>query len=116
MIGQYFIMCSTAYFKLMIYFQKFLIKATVEVSDVPLHKKMNISIKDFFSKCDQIRRKLRIWSYILKKFLMENFIFCTVFFGSNEIMIVGKLRVNLLDYNFFENIFSILPWSDPKVP
>ena len=22
------------------------------------------SIKDFFSKCDQIRKKLRIWSYI----------------------------------------------------
>ena len=28
------------------------------------------------SKCDQIRRKLRIWSYLLKKSLMENFIFC----------------------------------------
>ena len=25
-----------------------------------LHKKMKLSIKDFFSKCDQIRRKLRI--------------------------------------------------------
>ena len=36
------------------------------------------SIKNFFSKCDQIRRKLRIWSHILKKSLMENFIFCTV--------------------------------------
>ena len=30
---------------------------------------------DFFSKCDQIRRKLRIWSHLLKKSLMENFIF-----------------------------------------
>ena len=36
------------------------------------------SIKDFFSKCDQIRRKLPIWSHLLKKSLMENFIFCTV--------------------------------------
>ena len=27
-----------------------------------LHKKMKFSIKNFFSKCDQIRRKLRIWS------------------------------------------------------
>ena len=35
-------------------------------------------IKDFFSKCDQIRRKLRIWSHLLKKSLMENFIFCPV--------------------------------------
>ena len=28
---------------------------------------MKSSIKDFFSKCEQIRRKLRIWSYLLKK-------------------------------------------------
>ena len=40
-----------------------------------LHKKMKFSINDFFSKCDQIRSKLRIWSYLLKKSLMENFIF-----------------------------------------
>ena len=36
---------------------------------------MKFSIKDFFSKCDQIRRKLRIWSHLLKKSLMENLIF-----------------------------------------
>ena len=36
---------------------------------------MNFSIKDFFSKCDQIRSKLRVWSHLLNKFLMENFIF-----------------------------------------
>ena len=39
---------------------------------------MKFSIKDFFSKCDQIPIKLRIWSRLLKKFLMENFIFCAV--------------------------------------
>ena len=38
-------------------------------------QKMRFFIKDFFRKCDQIRRKLRIWSNVLKKFLMENFIF-----------------------------------------
>ena len=43
-----------------------------------LHKKMKFSIKDFFSKCHQIRRKLRIWSHLLKKPLMENVIFCEV--------------------------------------
>ena len=37
---------------------------------------MKFSIKNFFSKCDQIRKKLRIWSLLLKKSLMENFIFC----------------------------------------
>ena len=39
---------------------------------------MKFSIKDFFSKCDQIRKKLRIRLYLLKKSLMENFIFWAV--------------------------------------
>ena len=38
-------------------------------------QKMKFSIKDFFINCDQIRRKLRIWSRLLKKSLMEEFIF-----------------------------------------
>ena len=50
--------------------------------------------KDFFSKCDQI------WSYSLKKSLMENFIFCAV-------NIVGNLEViySLFSHNasFCEN-------------
>ena len=41
-------------------------------------QKMKISIKDFFSKCDQMRRKLRIWSHVLKKSLIENLLFCVV--------------------------------------
>ena len=45
-----------------------------------MHKKMKFPIKNFFSKCDQICIKLRIWSHFLKKFLMENFIFCAVHF------------------------------------
>ena len=32
---------------------------------------MKFSIKDFFSKCDQIRSFLWIWSRLLKKSLME---------------------------------------------
>ena len=32
---------------------------------------------DFFSKCDQIRSFLRIWSHLMNS-LMENFIFCTM--------------------------------------
>ena len=39
---------------------------------------MKFSIKDFFSKCDLIRGKLQIWSYLLTKSLMKNFIFCAV--------------------------------------
>ena len=39
---------------------------------------MKFSITDFFSKCDQILRKLRIWSHLLKKSVMKNFIICAV--------------------------------------
>ena len=49
----------------------------------PRSTKMWFSIKDFFSKCDQIRRKLRIWSHLLKKSLIENLIFCAVDFDLN---------------------------------
>ena len=41
-------------------------------------QKNKFSIKDFFSKCDQICSFLRIWSHLLKKYLMENFNFCAV--------------------------------------
>ena len=41
-------------------------------------QKMKFSVKDSFSKCEQIHRKLRIWSHSVKKSLMENFIFCAV--------------------------------------
>ena len=41
-------------------------------------QKMKFSIKDFFSICDQIRSFLRVWSHLLKKYFMENFIFCAV--------------------------------------
>ena len=41
-------------------------------------QKMKFSMKDFFSKADQIRSFLQIWSHLLKKSLMENFIFCVV--------------------------------------
>ena len=41
-------------------------------------QKMKFSIKDFFSKRDQIRSFLQIWSHLLKNYLMENFIFCAV--------------------------------------
>ena len=34
---------------------------------------------DFFSKCDQIRSFLRIWSHLVKKSLMEDLIFCAVY-------------------------------------
>ena len=41
-------------------------------------QKLKFSIKDFFSKRDQIRRKLRIWSRLLKESVIEIFIFSAV--------------------------------------
>ena len=46
---------------------------------------MKFSIKDFCSKCDQIHRKLQIWS--LKKSLMENFIFFVVVWAVEKLNI-----------------------------
>ena len=39
-------------------------------------QKMKLFIKDFFSKCDQIRRLLKIWSHLLKISLIH--FFCAV--------------------------------------
>ena len=39
-------------------------------------QKMKLPIKDFFSKCNQIHSFPRIWSHLLKKSFMKNFIFC----------------------------------------
>ena len=62
---------------------------------------MKFSIKDFLSKCDQIRSFLQIWSHLLKNFLMENFIFCTVpYFKKGFIFaiigggITGDIQIN----------------------
>ena len=54
---------------------------------------MKFSIKDFFSKCDKIRKKLRIWSHLLKKSLMENFIFCAVMYYS-----LGKYKLSFRSF------------------
>ena len=43
---------------------------------------MKFFIEGFFSKCDQIRSVLWILSHLLKKYLMENLIFCAAWFPS----------------------------------
>ena len=69
-------------------------------------QKMKFSIEDFFSKCHQIRRKLRIWSHLLKKSLIENFIFWAVVVASAPLqnikwflMTLAKLKEKSL-FNF----------------
>ena len=53
-------------------------KSFSSVTETALQKKMKFSIKDFFSKCEQIRSFLCIGSHLPKKSFMENFIFCAV--------------------------------------
>ena len=56
-------------------------------------QKMKFFINCFFSKCDKIRRKLRIWSHLLKKSLMENSIFYVVSPGMSSFHIhLGKSK------------------------
>ena len=50
----------------------------------PTGQKKKFSIRDFSSKCHQIPKKLRIWSHLLDKSLMENFIFCAVAPANNS--------------------------------
>ena len=57
-------------------------------------QKMRFSIKDSFSKCDQIRKKLWIWSHLLKKSLMGNFIFCAVWSLSAKIFSRKSFIIN----------------------
>ena len=53
-------------FALLLYLILFLFPVTSKVCTA---WKMNFSIMDFFSKCDQISSFRRIWSYLLKKIL-----------------------------------------------
>ena len=74
---------------------------------------MKFSTKNFFSKCDQIRRKLRIWSHLLEKSLMENFIFL---FSVSDIY---QTLLNICDGAFFSKMFSqkspvVNVWQGPK--
>ena len=59
--------------------------------------KMEFSIMDFFSKCDLICRKLRIWSQLLKKSLLENFILCAVILYETKITADAPIKLNLAD-------------------
>ena len=65
---------------------------------------MKFSIKDFFSECNQFRRKLQIWTHLLNKSLMENFIFCAVLDTNN---LYGYVMSKSLSTDEFKSI-------DPK--
>ena len=88
-------------------FLKFEVKIRVS-SDSFTAQKMKFSIKDFFSKCDQICRKLRIRSHLLniyKKSLMESLVFCAV---RISMLVLNNIYCNV---DFFR--LSVLGYSEP---
>ena len=73
-------------------------------------QKMKFSIKDFFSKCDQIRRKLRIWSHLLKKSLVEKLIFCAV-----QLMISWRVLKAHFAWKQLQADYSKYIWKEEKI-
>ena len=69
---------------------------------------MKFSTEGFLSKCDQIRSILQIWLHLLKKSLMENFIFCAVFtlHAINQRCQNSRLRENCPYSELFWSGFS----------
>ena len=75
-------------------------------------QKVKFSIKNFFSKCDKIHRKSRAW--LLKKFLMENFIFCgvsIVYRYYRNISKISKFTLNIFIYSW--NYREVSFWNIP---
>ena len=76
---------------------------------------MKFSIKDFFSKCDQICSFLRIWSHLPKKSLMEHFIFCAVdLFREQLESALPQHDFNNLEHDTFIKIFLTQTYSSWK--
>ena len=78
---------------------------TFNVNFITLHKKTKFSIKNFVSKCDQIRSSMRIWSHLLKKSLMKIFIFCA------ELLLPSESFFILRIYNIWPSDLS--SWQNP---
>ena len=70
---------------------------------------MKFFSKDFFIKCDQIRKKLRIWSPLLKKSLMENFIFSAVISTLHEEKV--EFSRSIKKYMILKQFLEVLEWS-----
>ena len=59
----------------------------VSVINFEHSQKMKFSIKDLFSKCDQTRMIVRIWSYLLNEILDKKFFF--IFWAVHQAFFLG---------------------------
>ena len=90
---------------------------------------MKFSIKDCFSKCNQIRSFLWIWWHLLKKSITEIFVFCVVLqlkkLLSNNMLKMDKMfcedlnednpkgSVQVIDQNtIFKKVFWPIWWNN----
>ena len=60
---------------------------------------MRFSIKNLFSKCDQIRSLLQIWPHLLKKSLMENFFLTFLSLNLHQTLNTGQCVIPV-DFGF----------------
>ena len=70
--------------------------------------KKKFPINDFFSKWDQIRNFLRIWSHLLKKSIMENFIFCPL-----QAACLQEPEFHLFPLEISHSQHSVMKWECP---
>ena len=87
-----------------------------EFSAVFTSQKMKFSIKDFFSKCDEIRSFQQIWSHLLKKSLMENFIFCVVILNHLIITYYANMFTALFESFIYITLDSKYSYNRPYIP
>ena len=85
---------------------------TLERTEINNAQKMKFSVKDFSSKCDQIRRKSWIWSYFPKKSFMENFIFfaikCEYWHEMGEVQyVISAMPQKMIWRPFRNNFFQV---------
>ena len=76
---------------------------------------MKFSIKGFFSKCDQIRSFLRIWSHLLKKSLIENFILCAVKKSIKQKVKAYQINLNLKQFQMLSSTLRYFPRINRRI-
>ena len=75
---------------------------------------MKFCIKDFFNKCDQIYIFLWIWLHLLKKSLMESFIFCAVVLREKIYLKLVFFIMSQLCFSYFAEQRLVFSSNSPK--
>ena len=109
---KYFLLVILTHFRRMFLFYTsyglFMFSGNLEKEHWPnTAQKMKFSTMDFFSKCDQIRSFLWIWSYLLKKSLMENLLCCVNWVNYH----IPHIPSNIASFDDFFSYFILLSYQ-----